>query len=129
MNIEFSHSIIFVRDIQVSKAFYTEVIGLKAVKDYGAIVLFENHLAIHQARELAATIWKADAPAGTDQPQGRHNVLLYFETPMLEETFAHLKDQVKLIHPIERQVWGQMVFRFYDPDGHAIEIGEPLSQE
>jgi catechol 2,3-dioxygenase-like lactoylglutathione lyase family enzyme len=129
MNIEFSHSIIFVRDIQVSKAFYTEVIGLKAVKDYGTIVLFENHLAIHQARELAITIWKANAPSGADQSQGRHNVLLYFETPTLEETFARLKDQVKLIHPIECQAWGQMVFRFYDPDGHAIEIGEPLSQE
>jgi catechol 2,3-dioxygenase-like lactoylglutathione lyase family enzyme len=126
MNIEFSHSIIFVRDIRVSKAFYTEIIGLKAVEDYGTIVLFENHLAIHQARELAVTIWKADAPSDTDQPQGRHNLLLYFETNALEDTFARLKDQVRLIHPIQQQAWGQLVFRFYDPDGHAIEIGEPM---
>ncbi len=126
MKIEFIDSIVFVRDIQVSRAFYTEVLGLKVVKDYGPIVLFENHLAIHQARELGTTIWKADAPAGADQPQGRHNLLLYFETETLEETFAELKDQVKLIHPIQRQAWGQLVFRFYDPDGHAIEIGEPL---
>ncbi|WP_424540407.1 hypothetical protein [Sinorhizobium medicae] len=27
--------------------------------------------------------------------------------------------------PIERQAWGQRVFRFYDPDEHAIEVGEP----
>jgi catechol 2,3-dioxygenase-like lactoylglutathione lyase family enzyme len=126
MNIEFSHSIVFVKDIQVSKTFYTEIMGLKVVQDHGTIVLFENHLAIHQARELAVTIWKADAPSDTDQPQGRGNLLLYFETPALEETFARIKDQVKLIHPIERQAWGQRVFRFYDPDGHAIEIGEPL---
>jgi len=126
MKIEFSHSIVFVKDIQVSKAFYTEIIGLKVVQDHGTIVLFENHLAIHQARELTVTIWKADAPSDVDQPQGRHNLLLYFETAALEEIFARLKDQVKLIHPIERQAWGQRVFRFYDPDGHAIEIGEPL---
>ena len=126
MKIEFSHSIVFVKDIQVSKAFYTEIIGLKVVQDHGTIVLFENHLAIHQARELTVTIWKVEAPSDTDQPQGRGNLLLYFETPALEETFARLKDQVKLIHPIERQAWGQKVFRFYDPDGHAIEIGEPL---
>jgi len=126
MKIEFSHSIVFVKDIQVSKTFYTEIIGLKVVQDHGTIVLFENHLAIHQARELAVTIWKADASAEADQPQGRGNLLLYFEIPALEETFARLKDQVKLIHPIERQAWGQRVFRFYDPDGHAIEIGEPL---
>ncbi|HET9913849.1 MAG TPA: VOC family protein [Anaerolineales bacterium] len=126
MNIEFSHSIVFVKDIQVSKAFYIEVIGLKVVQDHGTIVLFENHLAIHQAHELAATIWKAEAPSGTDQPQGRYNLLLYFETTELENTFARIEEQVRLIHPIERQAWGQMVFRFYDPDGHVIEIGEPL---
>jgi catechol 2,3-dioxygenase-like lactoylglutathione lyase family enzyme len=126
MNIEFSHSIIFVKDMQVSKAFYTEVLGLKVVQDYGTIILFENHLAIHQAQALAVTIWKAEAPSGADQPQGRQNLLLYFETPTLEETFTRLQDKVKLIHPIERQAWGQLVFRFYDPDGHAIEIGEPL---
>lgn len=32
---------------------------------------------------------------------------------------------VELIHPIERQAWGQKVFRFYDPDGHIVEVGEP----
>lgn len=126
MNIEFSHSIIFVKDIQVSKAFYTEVIGLKVVQDHGTIVLFENHLAIHQAHELAVTIWKGEASSGTDQPQGRNNLLLYFETNELEDTFTRIKDRVKLIHPIQQQAWGQLVFRFYDPDGHAIEIGEPL---
>jgi len=127
MNIEFSHSIVFVKDIQVSKDFYTEIIGLKVVEDHGTIVLFENHLAIHQAHELAATIWKADAPSDTDQPQGRRNLLLYFETNKLEQVFTRLKDNIRLIHPIERQSWGQAVFRFYDPDGHVIEIGEPLS--
>jgi catechol 2,3-dioxygenase-like lactoylglutathione lyase family enzyme len=126
MNIEFSHSIVFVKDIQVSKTFYTEVIGLKVVQDHGAIVLFENHLAIHQAHELAVTIWKREAPSDTDQPQGQHNLLLYFETNELEAIFARLRSQVRLIHPIEQQAWGQKVFRFYDPDGHVIEIGEPL---
>ena len=126
MNLKFSHSIVFVKDIQVSKAFYTEILGLKVVEDHGSIILFENHLAIHQARELAATIWKTDAPSDTDQPQGRHNLLLYFETNELEAAFARLKSKVRLIHPIERQAWGQLVFRFYDPDGHVIEIGEPL---
>lgn len=126
MNLRFVNTIVFVRDIGVSKAFYTETLGLKVIGDYGAFVLFENHLAIHQARELAATVWKEAAPPDTDQPQGRHNVLVYFETEALGDAFAHLKDQVKLIHPIERQAWGQAVFRFYDPDGHVIEIGEPL---
>ncbi len=126
MNLNFRHTIVFVKDIGTSKTFYTETLGLKVTGDYGPIVFFENDLALHQARELAVTVWKESASSDTDQPQGRHNVLIYFETDALEEAFTCLKDQVKLIHPIERQAWGQLVFRFYDPDGHVIEIGEPL---
>jgi hypothetical protein len=33
---------------------------------------------------------------------------------------------VELIHPILQQAWGQRVFRFYDPDRHIVEIGEPM---
>jgi catechol 2,3-dioxygenase-like lactoylglutathione lyase family enzyme len=126
MNLKFVNTIVFVKDMAVSKAFYTETLGLQVIGDHGAFLLFENHLALHQARELAVTVWKGDAPSGSDQLQGRQNVLIYFETSELEDTFTRLKDQVKLIHPIEQQAWGQMVFRFYDPDGHVIEIGEPL---
>ncbi len=126
MNLQFINPVLFVKDIRVSKAFYTEMLGLKVIEDHGLFVLFENYLGIHQAHELAVTVWKADAPSDTDQLQGRHNLLLYFETKELEDAFARLTDRVKLIHPIERQAWGQMVFRFYDPDGHVIEIGEPL---
>ena len=126
MNLKFINSIAFVKDIRVSKAFYAETLGLKVIGDHGPFVLFEDHFSLHQARELSDTVWKAEAPFDADQLQGRHNLLLYFETMALEKTFARLKDQVRLIHPIERQAWGQLVFRFYDPDGHVVEIGEPL---
>ncbi len=126
MSLKFINSIAFVKDINTSKAFYAELLGLKIVEDHGVFVLFEDHFALHQARELAVTVWGADCPSGTDQLQGRHNLLLYFETEELEQMFTRLKDQVKLIHPIRRQAWGQAVFRFYDPDGHVVEIGEPL---
>jgi len=126
MNLQFIHPVVFVKDIEVSKVFYTNTLGLKMIGDHGPFVLFENHFSIHQARELAVTVWKANAPYDTDQPQGQHNLLLYFETSELEAAFARLKNKVRLIHPIERQAWGQLVFRFYDPDGHVIEIGEPL---
>jgi catechol 2,3-dioxygenase-like lactoylglutathione lyase family enzyme len=126
MNLKFINPVIFVRDICTSKAFYAETLGLKVIGDHGPFVLFENHFSIHQAQELAITVWKEDAPAATDRLQGRDNLLLYFETSELENAFARLKDQVRFIHPIQQQAWGQKVFRFYDPDGHVIEIGEPL---
>jgi catechol 2,3-dioxygenase-like lactoylglutathione lyase family enzyme len=126
MDLKFINPIVFVKDIRISKAFYSEILGLKVLEDHGPFVLFENDLGIYQAHELAVIIWKANAPSDADQPQGHHNLLFYFETNELEDVFMRIKDQVKLIHPIQRQAWGQMVFRFYDPDGHIIEIGEPL---
>jgi signal transduction histidine kinase len=33
---------------------------------------------------------------------------------------------VKLVHPVREEPWGQRVIRLYDPDGHIIEIGESL---
>jgi catechol 2,3-dioxygenase-like lactoylglutathione lyase family enzyme len=130
LKLKFINPIVFVKDIRVSKPFYAETLGLEVIEDHGPFVLFQDHFGIHQARELADTVWKAEAPADVpadaDQLQGRHNLLLYFETVALDEVFARLEDQVRLIHSIERQAWGQLVFRFYDPDGHVVEIGEPL---
>lgn len=43
----------------------------------------------------------------------------------MDSAFESIAPHVELIHPVERQAWGQRVFRFYDPDGHAVEVGEP----
>ena len=53
--------------------------------------------------------------------------VVYFETHELEETYEHLAQAgVEFVHPIREEPWGQRVMRLYDPDGHIIEIGEPL---
>ncbi|MBZ0227703.1 MAG: VOC family protein [Bauldia sp.] len=122
----FVNPIIFVRDIATSKAFYTDIIGLDVEQDHGDFVLFEGHFAIHDGAALIGTVWGA-AEAGDDAAFGRRNLLLYFEDEDIEGCFARLRDRVRLIHPLQRQPWGQHVFRFYDPDGHAVEVGEPLT--
>lgn len=124
VNIRFANPVVFVKDIEVSKRFYTEQVGLKIVEDAGVFVLFEDHFSLHQARELVHTIL-GNEPEVVSQLQGGMNLLLYFESDDLEAMFARLKDHVHLIHPIRQQAWGQKVFRFYDPDGHIVEIGEP----
>jgi catechol 2,3-dioxygenase-like lactoylglutathione lyase family enzyme len=121
----FVNPIIFVRDIAVSKAFYTEIIGLTVEQDHGDFVLFSGHFGLHAGAALIRTIWGDDATADADS-FGRRNLLLYFEDNDIDACFARLKDRVRLIHPLNRQASGQHVFRFYDPDGHAVEIGEPL---
>jgi uncharacterized glyoxalase superfamily protein PhnB len=51
--------------------------------------------------------------------------VLYFEDADLEAAFGRIAGAVELIHGIRREAWGQRVFRFFDPDGHIVEIGEP----
>ncbi len=113
-------------DINRSREFYRDRLGLKVLDDFGNFVLFESGFAIHEGRSLEQTVWRTSPD--TDEPYGRRNLLLYFEHEDVDAAFRNIAPHVELIHPVERQAWGQRVFRFYDPDGHAIEIGEPLAQ-
>lgn len=122
----FVNPIVFVRDIAASVAFYRDVIGLAVIADHGDFVLMEGHLGLHAGEVLAGTVW-GDASAAGAGPFGRRNLLIYFEDDDVDACFARLKDKVTLVHPLSRQTWGQRVFRFYDPDGHVIEIGEPMA--
>ncbi|MGQ2952839.1 MAG: VOC family protein [Agrobacterium sp.] len=122
----FVNPIPFVRDIDRSKAFYRDRLSLQILRDFGNFVLFEGGFTIHEGRSLEETVWQT--PSGMEEPYGRRNLLLYFEHADVDAAFQNIAPYVELIHPVQRQAWGQRVFRFYDPDGHAIEVGEPLGQ-
>ncbi|MFK0160939.1 VOC family protein [Rhizobium sp. NPDC090279] len=119
----FVNPIPFVSDIARSKTFYGDLLGLKILNDFGNFVLFETGFAIHEAKSLEQTIWKKQIE--TPERYGRQNILLYFEHEDVDAAFEAVAPHVDLIHPVEKQEWGQRVFRLYDPDGHAVEIGEP----
>lgn len=45
----------------------------------------------------------------------------------IEKIFNDLENAgVKFFHKIHEEPWGQRTFRFFDPDGHLIEVGESL---
>ncbi|MBN8950621.1 MULTISPECIES: VOC family protein [unclassified Rhizobium] len=119
----FVNPIPFVSDIARSKVFYRDLLGLKILNDFGNFVLFDTGFAIHEGKSLEQTIWGKSSE--TSASYGRRNVLLYFEHEDVDAAYAAIAPHVDLIHPVEEQEWGQRVFRFYDPDGHAVEIGEP----
>ena len=51
---------------------------------------------------------------------------LYFEED-LSAFCERLADAgIRLVHPLIEHRWGQRVVRFYDPDGHIIEVGEKM---
>ncbi|KQZ41183.1 MULTISPECIES: VOC family protein [Ensifer] len=119
----FINPIPFVSDIERSRTFYETTLGLTIREDFGNFVLFVGGFAIHEGRSLERTIWRQELSSA--EAYGRRNVLLYFEDDDVDAAFARIAPHVDLIHPVERQEWGQRVFRFHDPDGHAVEIGEP----
>ncbi len=119
----FINPIPFVRDIKLSRNFYENTLGLKVLEDAGNFVLFETGFAIHDGAALEQTVW--GTMSGAAEAYGRQNLLLYFEHDDVDAAFEGIAPHVELIHSVEQQAWGQRVFRFYDPDGHAVEIGEP----
>lgn len=123
----FINPIPFVRDIHRSKAFYRDRLGLEIVKDFGEFVLFETGFAIHEGSSIERTVWRKASE--TEEAYGRGNLLLYFEHDDVDAVFDCIAPHVELIHPVERQAWGQRVFRFYDRDGDAVEVGEPQVSE
>ena len=52
---------------------------------------------------------------------------LYFETEDLDAFEERLRSMpISYVHPVHQQPWGQRAMRFYDPDGHIIEVGETM---
>lgn len=124
--ITFYNTIVFVKDIEKSKVFYTDILEQKILEDYGTIVFFENHLVLHNSQSIVKTSYGEVLPE-SETLQGRNNLLIYFETDNLEGAFEKVRNTgCEIIHPIKKQEWGQRVFRFLDPDNHMVEIGEPL---
>jgi catechol 2,3-dioxygenase-like lactoylglutathione lyase family enzyme len=119
----FINPIPFVRDIVRSREFYEKRLGLKVLEDFGSFVLFDTGFAIHDGAALEQTVWGQASCLG--EPYGRRNLLLYFGHDDVDAAFETIAPYVELIHPVERQAWGQRVFCFYDPDRHAVEVGEP----
>lgn len=121
MGIRFRNSIALVRDIEESKHFYRDIIGLTIVRDFKTFVLFQNNFAIHRADLFYEYL---DKPYQGEK-MGHNNIDFYLTTTELEHVRDKLKEnQVEFIHDIRQMAWGEKVIRIYDPDGHILEIGD-----
>ena len=117
------NTVLIVNDLEQSKKFYKHILGLKAILDFHGSVTLTSGIVL-QSKE----IWK-DLIHKTDQEiiMLNHAVELSFETEDIN-AFMYVLDQyhVTLLHPLKEGVWGQRVVRFYDLDGHVIEVGESM---
>jgi len=121
---EYKNAVLFVKDVAKSKAFYMDVLGQEIAEDFNRYVGFKSGFGIWDASyalELIRNKKDDRSSCGSD------NFELYFETERLDDMIQHLEDHnVPFIHPMIEHDWGQRGVRIEDPDGHVIEIGEPM---
>ena len=126
MSIKFQSSVIFVKDIEASRHFYEGLLGQKVEMDFGPNVRFVGGFSIWQVDHACQIIF--ERALGEMGLLGRENCELYFEADDLDTPHMRLSDVgVQFAHPLREQPWGQRVFRVYDPDGHIVELGEPMT--
>lgn len=118
---KFHSSVIFVNDIEKSKDFYVQLLNQEIEHDFGKNVIFKNGLTIWEIRPEHII-------SKTLETKGNANRFeLYFETELIEEKYKQIKSKnIEFLHEIHEEPWGQRTIRFFDPDNHLIEIGEPL---
>ncbi len=129
MAITYQSAVIMVQDIAASRAFYEGVLEQEVCMDFGANVSFAGGaLALWQADRAHEIVFGAPAaPAASGEPAAQGEVELYFETDDLAAAVERLRQAgAPFVHPVRDQPWGQRVVRVRDPDGHIVEVGEPI---
>lgn len=116
--------LIVVEDIKKARKFYEEVLGQKVEFDFGENVQFHGPFAIHKRDHYQKLLSINTQKQITYK---NNNMELYFESSNLKSIESRLNEEgIEFIHHIIEQPWGQRVMRFYDLDGHIIEVGESM---
>ena len=120
---EYKGVCIAVKDINLSKKFYQDLFGLEVFQDYGINISFLGGLSLQQDFDWLLSIPKEKIL------KGPHNMELYFEEDDFDSFIVKLEkygDIRYLGDGVKEAPWGQRSIRFYDLDGHIIEVGENL---
>lgn len=121
---KFKNPLLVVSDMEKSKKFYKDALGLRVIMDFGANVTLTGGLCL-QTKET----WMEFIDATEEDILfGGNNAEIYFEEDDFDAFAEKLKgiDGIDYVHPVIEHRWGQRVVRFYDPDRHIIEVGENL---
>lgn len=127
MDLQNGTTVLLVQDAQRAKAFYADLLGFHVVVEFGGTnIVFREGFALWQPdpEQVIPTLLGARSIHNTNAVP---RFELCFETEELDRIHASLKAHgVRFLHEIREEVWGQRSVRFYDPDGHLIEVGESM---
>ena len=114
--------LLVVKDIEKSKQFYHDLFGLDVILDNEGNVILTEGLVLQEK-----TIWKNFLER--DIISESNSCELYFEEKNIEafvEKLDKLYPDIKYVNRLMTHSWGQKIVRFYDLDGHLIEVGENM---
>lgn len=115
-------TVISVADISAARKFYEELFGLEVYQDYGRNIAFTCGLALQQDFDWLVSIPKEKVLKKSN------NAEIVFEEQDFDGFLNKLKaySNIEYLGEVIEHSWGQRVIRFYDPDGHVIEVGEDM---
>ncbi|MGM0213410.1 VOC family protein [Enterococcus sp. AZ109] len=121
---QYKGTLIAVSDIEKSKQFYSELLGLKVIMDAGANVQLTGGVFLQTVDTWPNFINKKKMDIVFENNAGE----LYFETDDIDDFMEKLENYgtIDYLHPIIEHSWGQRAVRFYDLDHHIIEVAETI---
>lgn len=119
---KYSCTVISVADIKAARKFYEDLFGLEIHQDYGRNIAFTCGLALQQDFDWLVALPKEKVLKKSN------NVELCFEEQDFDVFLNRLKTypEIEYLGDVIEHSWGQRVVRFYDLDGHLIEVGEDM---
>ena len=114
--------LISVADINAAKKFYEDLFGLEVFQDYGRNIAFTCGLALQQDFD-----WLVNLPKERVLKKS-NNAEIVFEEQDFDGFLNKLKKypDIEYLGEVIEHSWGQRVIRFYDLDGHIVEVGEDM---
>ena len=122
---KYKGTLVAVKDMLKSKAFYKSVLGLDVIMDAGANVELTGSVFLQTVETWVDFIRKPES----EIVFSNNAIELYFEVDDMDGFAEKLKSfaQVEYIHPLTEHSWGQKAIRFYDLDHHIIEVAENIA--
>lgn len=128
---QFSHTILYVADVQASMAFYEKAFRLKPKFIHEEGVYGEMETGSTSLAFASNALGKQTLPKGflqhsaLEKPQA---VEIVFETNDVDEAFSHAVTHgaTPLTQP-QDMPWGQRMSRVRDCDGVIVEIASPMA--
>lgn len=120
---KYKGTMLVVKDIERTKEFYTKVLGVRVIADFGENATFTGGLSVQTEKS-----WMEFTNCEEDFFSYQGNVVeLYFEEEKFDEFMQKLRTMdIEMLGEEATMPWGQKTIRFYDPDKHIVEVGEDL---